>query len=475
MVKDTKICPYCGETIKSTAKKCRFCGEWFDDEDRIAHGQAVASGTVQPQKETTNGTGEKEEILSQVKQMPDEQEVGIKSSVDDESDRSSMNATVEDTPTPPNATDTQNSVNESGHKKTYIIIGIVVVLFVLPVCAVSASSSNDGQSQEQSQNYSGTDTSSSSVTEADSESIEQRKAEVKKRVEDIYNEVFSNESDIWPNFEEKFFTEDFYAIYEEAVATSIEGETSFIDHDIWSQSQDAGKMTIEVKDVSISSPNSKYAFVSCDLISDGKFHKAITLMMRNEDGEWRISDIKRDEAGEWEKEIIKSQLSEYKDGRKADNSCDNSQHALRSNTIWKKGHYENYPCIEGNIVGTISNGGVASLVTLNIKVCQMEPVWLIYLFLNSKNQTNFYLDTSVSVLASNGRVYEVLGEVNDDPKPAFCIVYENDVKGFLNVLNQGHFTLTIVSSNSVNKNFRCKFVVDDETTDVYAAINKMLE
>ena len=26
---NTKRCPYCGEIIKSTAMKCKFCGEWL--------------------------------------------------------------------------------------------------------------------------------------------------------------------------------------------------------------------------------------------------------------------------------------------------------------------------------------------------------------------------------------------------------------------------------------------------------------
>lgn len=30
---DEKECPYCGEIIKTTAKKCRFCGEWFEENE----------------------------------------------------------------------------------------------------------------------------------------------------------------------------------------------------------------------------------------------------------------------------------------------------------------------------------------------------------------------------------------------------------------------------------------------------------
>ncbi|WP_420630642.1 hypothetical protein [Candidatus Leptofilum sp.] len=34
MIADTKECPFCAETIKTAAMKCRFCGEWLDDHTR---------------------------------------------------------------------------------------------------------------------------------------------------------------------------------------------------------------------------------------------------------------------------------------------------------------------------------------------------------------------------------------------------------------------------------------------------------
>ena len=33
---DMKKCPQCGEMVKAIAKKCRYCGHWFEEEDPSA-------------------------------------------------------------------------------------------------------------------------------------------------------------------------------------------------------------------------------------------------------------------------------------------------------------------------------------------------------------------------------------------------------------------------------------------------------
>ena len=47
---ETKTCPYCGEEILATAKKCKHCGEWLD---KSAKPTGIASATARQASTTT--------------------------------------------------------------------------------------------------------------------------------------------------------------------------------------------------------------------------------------------------------------------------------------------------------------------------------------------------------------------------------------------------------------------------------------
>lgn len=44
---DRKNCPYCGEEIAATAKKCRFCGEWLEIEEAVLMPETTDAAQVQ--------------------------------------------------------------------------------------------------------------------------------------------------------------------------------------------------------------------------------------------------------------------------------------------------------------------------------------------------------------------------------------------------------------------------------------------
>ena len=59
----TKPCPYCGEQIAVAAKKCRFCGELLDEEERAAREQASRPQPVNQTVKVESGCAKALEIL----------------------------------------------------------------------------------------------------------------------------------------------------------------------------------------------------------------------------------------------------------------------------------------------------------------------------------------------------------------------------------------------------------------------------
>lgn len=50
-MENTKRCPFCGETIKKEAKKCRHCGEWLTEKPLPKNSQPSQNDATQTEKE----------------------------------------------------------------------------------------------------------------------------------------------------------------------------------------------------------------------------------------------------------------------------------------------------------------------------------------------------------------------------------------------------------------------------------------
>ena len=170
-MEDTKRCPYCGEEIKAVAKKCRFCGQWLDEESN----EVKSNEEVKPQNDAS------------VEQMAPKEEV------------------KDDNKTPtvskPNS-GTNSKVGDKSNKNTvYWVVGIIAAVLLVGVGFLLGNKGSEKESVTQEQ------PAGTHIDEGDPNFL------IKQRIEALYADVFNSPE---ANCESRYLSTDFYNLYVQA-------------------------------------------------------------------------------------------------------------------------------------------------------------------------------------------------------------------------------------------------------------------
>lgn len=243
-MEDTKICPYCGEEIKAVAKKCRFCGQWLNEDTNevVAKDEEVKPQEVDP-----------------VEQVAPNEEA--------EEDNKATETVV--TSKPDSETSTKGSA-DSKKNAVYWVVGILAAVVLVGIGFLLGNKKSDTPAEPQQ----------TAVEETNPDT------QLKKRIEAIYADVFSS---LEANCESRYLTSEFYNLYVQARDNSGVGAKEW-KKTIWLNGQDWREMSANVTEIGDLPAGGANVYLE---LTDNNGNKVKNVLLTIEDakGNCRIKDI----------------------------------------------------------------------------------------------------------------------------------------------------------------------------------------
>lgn len=243
-MENTKKCPYCGKEIKAVAKKCRFCGQWLNEDTNevVAKDEEVKPQEVDP-----------------VEQVAPNEEA--------EEDNKATETVV--TSKPDSETSTKGSA-DSKKNVVYWVVGILAAVVLVGIGFLLGNKKSDTPEEPQQ----------TAVEETNPDTL------LKKRIEAIYADVFSS---LEANCESRYLTSEFYNLYVQARDKSGVGAKEW-KKTIWLNGQDWREMSANVTEIGDLPAGGANVYLE---LTDNNGNKVKNVLLTIEDakGNCRIKDI----------------------------------------------------------------------------------------------------------------------------------------------------------------------------------------